>query len=257
MDFLTAIILGVIEGLTEFLPISSTGHLILAAQLLNTPQTEFVKSFEIAIQLGAILSIAVLYWRSLLLNFRIIKRLFVSFVPTGIVGLLLYRVFKQLLLGNQTIVLITMFAGGVFIVFFERFYPEKQNIENMEDISYKQCVMIGIFQSLAIIPGVSRAAPTILGGLALGLKRRTIVEYSFLLAVPTFVIATGYDLIQSAGGFSFAQFNILVVGFVSAFVVAILAVKSLLSYVKNHDFTAFGIYRIIIALAFVLLLYMA
>ena len=253
MDFLIAIILGVVEGLTEFLPISSTGHLILASQLLNVAQDNFVKSFEIAIQVGAILSIVVLYWKQLLLNLKIIKRLIVAFIPTAIIGVVLYKAFKAVLLGDTTLVLISLFAGGAFIVFFEKFWPEKQNIEKMEEISYKNCILIGIFQSFSIIPGVSRAAPTILGGLALGLKRKTIVEFSFLLAVPTFLAATGYDLLQSAGTFSFAQFDLLAVGFVAAFVAAIFTVKYFLSYVKNHDFKIFGIYRMIIAVLFALL----
>jgi len=253
MDFIIAIILGIVEGLTEFLPISSTGHLILASQLLNVMQTDFVKSFEIAIQVGAILSIVVLYWKQLFLNLKILKRLVVAFIPTGIIGLLVYKTFKTVLLGNTDIVLVSLFAGGIFIVLFEKFWRQKQTLEKIENISYKQCVLIGIFQSFSIIPGISRAAPTILGGLALGLKRKTIVEFSFLLAVPTFLAATGYDLLQSAGSFSFAQFDLLAVGFVAAFVAAILTVKYFLAYVKNHDFTAFGIYRIIVAILFALL----
>jgi len=253
MDFLVAAILGAVEGLTEFLPISSTGHLILASQLLNVAQTDFVKSFEIAIQVGAILSVVALYWRQLLLNLKIIKRLVVAFIPTGIIGLLLYRMFKSFLLGNTEIVLVSLFAGGVFIVLFEKFWRQKQALEKIEDMSYKQCVLIGIFQSLSIVPGVSRAAPTILGGLALGLKRKTIVEFSFLLAVPTFIAATGYDLLQSAGSFSLAQLDLLAVGGVTAFIVAILAIKSFLSYVKDHDFAAFGIYRMLVAIIFALL----
>lgn len=250
MDLLTAAILGIVEGLTEFLPISSTGHLILASHLLNIPQTDFIKSFEITIQLGAILSVVVLYWKSLLLNLKILKRLLVAFIPTGIIGLLLYRLFKQVLLGNETIVLVSLFLGGIFIVLFERFYPKKEKIGKIEEIPYKHCALIGIFQSLSIIPGVSRAAPTILGGLAIGMNKRTIVEFSFLLAVPTFLVATGYDLLQSMGEFSFSQINLLVVGFIASFLVAILAIKSFLNYVKSHDFTLFGVYRIAIALLF-------
>jgi undecaprenyl-diphosphatase len=250
MDFISAIILGVVEGLTEFLPISSTGHLILASQLLNIQQTAFVKTFEIAIQVGAILSVVALYWKSLFLNLKIMKRLVVSFIPTGIIGILLYKIFKNFLLGNTELVLVSLLAGGVFIILFEKFYPIKEKIDRMEKITYRQCLAIGIFQSLSIIPGISRAAPTILGGLALGLKKKAIVEFSFLLAVPTFIAATAYDLLQSAGSFSLGQFDLLVVGFVAAFIVAILAIKSFLNYVKKHDFTMFGVYRIAVALLF-------
>jgi undecaprenyl-diphosphatase len=254
MDIFVAIILGIVEGLTEFLPISSTGHLILVSQLLNIAQTDFVKTFEITIQLGAILSIVVLYWRRFLLNSKILKKIIVAFIPTGVIGLLLYKVFKQFLLGNESLVLVSMLFGGIFIILFEKFYPQKQKLDKIEGMTYKQCALIGVFQSFSIIPGVSRAAPTILGGLALGLKRRTIVEFSFLLAVPTFLAATGYDLLQSAGGFSLSQINLLAVGFVVAFLVAILAVKSFLSFIKKHDFVSFGIYRIVVALIFLFLM---
>ncbi|HKZ45515.1 MAG TPA: undecaprenyl-diphosphatase UppP [archaeon] len=250
MDFITAAILGIVEGITEFLPISSTGHMILASQLLNIQQTDFVKTFEIAVQLGAILSVVVLYWKSFFLNMKILKRLAVAFIPTGVIGFVLYRIFKQFLLGNTAIVLASLLFGGVFIILFEKFYPKKEKIEKMEKIPYRHCLVIGIFQSISIIPGVSRAAPAILGGLALGLKKRAIVEFSFLLAVPTFLAAAGYDLIQSAGGFSLGQLDLLAVGFVTAFAVAILAIKTFLNYIKKNNFTIFGIYRIIIALLF-------
>ena len=254
LNLFTAALLGIVEGLTEFLPVSSTGHLVLASQLLNVPQNDFVKTFEIAIQLGAILSVVVLYWRSFFLNLRILKRLIAAFIPTGIVGFAFYRVFKELLLGNTMIVLVSLFLGGVFMISFEKLYPKKEKIEMLERIPYKYCVAIGIFQSVSIIPGVSRAAPTILGGLALGLKKKAIVEFSFLLAVPTFLAATGYDLLQSAGEFSLAQLDLLAVGFIAAFAVAVLAIRTFLNYIKKHDFTVFGIYRIVVPLLFAVLI---
>lgn len=251
MDIFSAVILGIVEGITEFLPVSSTGHLILASKLLNIAQTDFVKSFEIAIQLGAILSVVVLYWRKLILNFDILKRVSVAFLPTAIVGFVLYKVFKQFLLGNGQIVLWSLFLGGVFIILFEIYHREKPKATgDISKISYRNCFLIGLFQSVSIIPGISRAAATIIGGLLLGLKRYTIVEFSFLLAIPTMLAATAFDLMNSAGSFSSTQIDMLVVGFAVSFIVALATVKLFLNFVKKHSFIPFGIYRILVALLF-------
>lgn len=275
MNFLDSLILGIVEGITEFLPISSTGHLILTSKLLNLSQTEFLKTFEISIQLGAILSVVVLYFKTLIKNFAIIKRLIVAFLPTAVIGLIFYKIIKNYLLGSETVVLVSLFIGGIFLIFFEKFHPhtkresapewQKENNphygvgasaekpdtpENLINISYKQSFIIGLFQSIAIIPGVSRAASTIVGGLILGLKRQTIVEFSFLLAIPTMLAATSLDLLKTAGDFSASQFQILAIGFVTSFIVAIFAIKFLLKFIQNHTFTPFGIYRILIALIF-------
>jgi len=249
MDALTAIILAIVEGLTEFLPVSSTGHTILAATILNVAQTPFVKSFEIALEFGSILSVIVLYWR-LLLDLAILKRLIVAFIPTGVIGLLLYKVFKQILFGNQQIVLWSLLLGGIFLIAFELFYHERSDINDISKIPYKHCLLIGLFQAISIIPGVSRSAPTIMGGLALGMKRQTIVMFSFLLAVPTMIAASGFDLVESAGSFTSGQMGILLIGFVTSFLVALLAIKLFLNYVKTHNFIVFGVYRILLVVAF-------
>jgi undecaprenyl-diphosphatase len=255
MDFITAFILGIVQGISEFLPISSTGHMILASHLMGLKHTEFLKSFEIAIQVGTILSVVVLYWRSLLVDFEVIKRLVVAFIPTGVLGLTLYKLIKGYLLGSETVVLCSLLIGGIFIVAFEYWYREKEDATSeIREISYKNAVIIGLFQSIAMIPGVSRSASTILGGLWLGLKRKTIVEFTFLLAVPTMLAATGYDLIKSGSQFSFDQIQYLLVGFVTAFVVALLAIKFLLQFIKTHTFIPFGIYRIVLVVFWFLLL---
>ena len=255
MDFITAFILGIVQGISEFLPISSTGHMILASHLMGLKHTEFLKSFEIAIQVGTILSVVVLYWRSLLVDFEVIKRLAVAFIPTGVLGLTLYKVIKGYLLGSETVVLCSLLIGGIFIVAFEYWYQEKEDATSeIREISYKNAVIIGLFQSIAMIPGVSRSASTILGGLWLGLKRKTIVEFTFLLAVPTMLAATGYDLIKSGSQFSFDQIQYLLVGFVTAFVVALLTIKFLLQFIKTHTFIPFGIYRIVLVVFWFLLL---
>ena len=255
MDFITAFILGIVQGISEFLPISSTGHMILASHLMGLKHTEFLKSFEIAIQVGTILSVVVLYWRSLLVDFEVIKRLAVAFIPTGVLGLTLYKVIKGYLLGSETVVLCSLLIGGIFIIAFEYWYREKEDATSeIREISYKYALIIGLFQSIAMIPGVSRSASTILGGLWLGLKRKTIVEFTFLLAVPTMLAATGYDLIKSGSQFSFDQIQYLLVGFVTAFVVALLTIKFLLQFIKTHTFIPFGIYRIVLVVFWFLLL---
>lgn len=273
MDFVDSLVLGAIEGVTEFLPISSTGHLILASKVLKLDQTEFLKTFEISIQLGAILSVVVLYFKTLIKNFEIIKRILVAFLPTAVIGLVFYKIIKQYLLGSETVVLITLFLGGIFLIIFEKIHPhikretelssptgeisrsgvevhreKTDSVENLENISYKQSFIIGLFQSIAIIPGVSRAAATIVGGLTQNIKRKTIVEFSFLLAVPTMLAASGFDLLKNAGGFSADQTGILVMGFAAAFLTATLAVKFLIRFIKNHSFSIFGVYRIAIAI---------
>jgi undecaprenyl-diphosphatase len=251
MDLLNAIILGIVEGITEFLPISSTGHLILTARVLGILQTDFIKSFEIAIQLGAILSVIVLYWKSLIADLKVLKKVMAAFLPTAVLGLLFYKLAKRFLLGNSEVVLWSLFAGGIILVLFELLYRQKDKAtQAISDISYSQAFIIGVFQSIAIIPGVSRAAATICGGLLLGLRRKTIVEFSFLLAVPTMLAATGLDFLKSAGGFSLNQFLFLAIGFSTSFVVALLSIKFLLRFIQGHNFILFGVYRILLAVLF-------
>lgn len=230
MDIIQAIILSIVEGLTEFLPISSTGHLVLTSNLLNIPQTEFVKSFEVIIQLGAILAVVFLYWKTLLNNKKIWPKIIIAFIPTAIVGFTLYRLIKDVLLGNPLITLWALFLGGIVLIIFEILFKEKDHhIEKLESISNKNAFLIGVAQSVSIVPGVSRAGATIVGGLLTGLKRKTAVEFSFLLAVPTMFAATLLDLKESALNFSSQEFLALGVGFIGAFITAILAIKFLIT----------------------------
>lgn len=255
MTILDSAILGVVEGITEFLPVSSTGHLILAGELLGLPSTEFLKSFEIAIQLGAIMAVVLLYWRSFL-DLGILKRILAAFIPTAVIGLLLHDLAKQYLLGNVTVVLVALAVGGVALIIFELLHKEKEEaMQDVRSITYTQAVVVGIFQAIAIIPGVSRSAATIVGGLVMGIGRVAIVEFSFLLAVPVMAAATGLDLLKSAGTFSSADFANLAVGFVVSFVVALISIRFLLQYVRKHTFIPFGIYRILAALVFFLLVF--
>lgn len=252
--FLHAIVLGLVEGVTEFLPISSTGHMILAANLMHISETDFVKSFEIIIQLGAILAVLALFWKKLLTNAKIFLRVAVAFIPTAIIGLLLYKVVKHYLLGSVSVVVWSLLIGGIALIIFEKLHKDKIGSDDttleLESITYKQALVIGLCQSVAIIPGVSRSAATIVGGLLLGISRAAIVEFSFMLAVPTMAAATLLDLIKGGFSFSGSEMSMLLVGMIVAFVSAILAIKFLIRFVKNNSFTRFGIYRIAIAFVF-------
>lgn len=250
MDILHTVILSIVEGISEFLPISSTGHLILTSSLLGIPESDFHKSFEIIIQLGAILAVVALYWRDLF-TIETIKKLVVGFIPTGIIGLALYKVVKTYLLGNETVVVAALFLGGIALIAFEYLLTEQEtDTKTLHDITYTQSALVGLCQALAIIPGVSRSAATILGGRALGISRVAITEFSFLLAVPTMAAATGLDILKSAGTWNAQEFSTLAIGFVLSFIVAFGSIKWLLSYVRSHTFIGFGIYRIIVALVF-------
>lgn len=245
MSIVHAIILSIIEGVTEFLPISSTGHMILASTLLKIQETDFVKSFEIIIQLGAILAVLLLYWRKLFTNKQTFIRVAVAFVPTAIVGLVLYKFIKDVLLGNPWIVVWSLGIGGILIILLEKFQKEKQT-----KMSLLHAFLIGCAQSLSVVPGVSRAAATIVGARLLGMKREDAVEFSFLLAIPTMAAATELDLIKSGRSFTGTQYELLAIGFIGAFITALITVKWFIGFVKTHTFIPFAIYRILAALAF-------
>ena len=250
--------MGIVEGLTEFLPISSTAHLIFTANLLHIPSSEFLKTFEISIQLGAILSIVILYWKRVLRNLNIIWLLAAAFIPTSIIGLIFYKLVKNYLMESLTIIACSLIIGGIFIILFERWYSKKNTIlsdnqiintkDDLKKITYKQAIILGLVQALAIVPGVSRAGATIIGGLALGIKRKTIVEFSFLLAIPTMLAATVLDLYKNPTIFIGNQLTLWVIGFVISFLTAIIGVKFLIKYVQKNDFKIFGWYRIILGL---------
>ena len=175
----------------------------------------------------------------------------VAFFPTGILGLIFYKIIKTYLLGNVAVVLWSLFLGGLILIFFEGWHKKRGDAANsIEEISYRHCLFIGLFQSIAMIPGVSRSAATIIGGLALGLKRKTIVEFSFLLAIPTMLAATILDLLKNASNFSLSEAHLLLVGFFVSFVMAIIGIKFLLAYIQKKSFALFGVYRIILVIIF-------
>ncbi len=251
MTTFDAIVLGIVEGLTEFLPISSTAHLILVAEALGLAPSEFLKTFEIAIQFGAILAVVVLFRRTVFHNFFISKRLLVAFLPTALIGAFFYPVVKNVFLANPQISIWALLIGGGLIIALERWLRgQEAPIKELTAIDYRRAFVIGLCQSLAIVPGVSRAAATIFGGRLLGLERRVIVEFSFLLAVPTMFAAAGLDLIQSAEIFSANDYVNLIIGLIVSFLAAMVGIKFLLKLIERHDLTIFGVYRIILALIF-------
>jgi undecaprenyl-diphosphatase len=250
MSLLHALVLGIVEGITEFLPISSTAHLILTQHLLGLAESEFVKSFEIIIQLGAILSVVVLYW-SRFWHWDVLKKLVVAVIPTGVIGLTVYKAVKGYLLGNVTVVLLALLLGGIALIVFERFHRSTDAEVDFSEITYRKAFLIGLFQAIAIIPGVSRSAATIVGGSLIGVSKRTIVEFSFMLAVPTMIAASGLELVKSRSALA-GNYGLLAVGFVVSFITAIVAIKSFLGYIKKHDFSAFGWYRVVLAVVYFL-----
>lgn len=261
MTALHALLLGIVEGFSEFLPISSTAHLILTSELFRLQQTEFLKTFNIVIQFGAILSVVVVYWRSLLVRKDVMIRIAIAFIPTAIIGFLLERVIRNVLFENIPTILWSLFIGGLILIAFEKWQggmghrSPVTGTQDMGDMSYKQAFLIGLCQALAVVPGVSRSGATIVGGMLLGVSRKAIVDFSFVLAVPVMLAATVLSMVKHSDEMSFDQSGLLFIGFVTSFVVALISIKWLLGYVKKHTFVAFGVYRILIALVFWTLLF--
>jgi len=265
MTFLQSIILGIVEGITEFLPISSTAHLILTADWLKIPDSNFLKSFLIAIQLGAILSVAVLYAKTLIKSPRLILKIIAAFIPTTIIGLAAYGLVKNYLMGSLTLIASALILGGIILIILEKHFTKKERNstlgpaviqeQNINDISYKQAALIGVFQTLAIVPGVSRSAATIMGGLSLGVSRKNIVEFSFLLALPTMAAATALDLYKEPPVLVGSDIFIWATGLVVAFITAVLGIKFFLRFIQKNNFIPFGWYRIVLGAIILLTLF--
>ena len=247
MTILQAVILGIVEGFTEFLPISSTAHLVITSELLRIPESEFLTSFIIAIQLGAIASVVAIYWKRLVFDSETMKRVLVAFLPTALIGFALYKLLKSYLIENLHIIAWALLLGGVVLILFERW---QRNIPDREtplaEMPYASAFVIGCIQALAIIPGVSRAGATIVGGMWLGIGRKEIVEFSFLLAIPTMLAATVYDLYKTGSAFAAADWLSLSIGFIVSFIAAYAGVRFLVRFIQTHSFSSFGIYRILL-----------
>jgi undecaprenyl-diphosphatase len=255
MTLFHAVILAIIEGITEFLPVSSTGHMILASSLLKIQNEEFVKTYEIVIQLGAILAVLALYYKRFLVSLDIYLKLFVAFLPTAIVGFLAYKTIKAYLFNPLTVSL-ALIIGGVILIILDRWTDKKESeYKEIQNINYSQAFKIGLFQCLSMIPGTSRAAATIFGGIYAGFNRKQAAEFSFLLAIPTMFAATGLDLIKSKNALQSSDATILLVGSMVAFAFAIIAVKGFIAFITKYGFKHFGIYRILLGLLFLVLSY--
>lgn len=244
-----AFLLGIVEGLAEFLPVSSTGHLILTSRLLGIEQSEAHKSFEIIIQLGSICAVIALYYKKLIGDFNMIAKLAVAFLPVGAIGFLFGKQIKSLFAVET--VAYALIVGGVILIAIELFYkPKTERIESVDRVSYKQAFLIGCAQCFSMIPGASRSAATIIGGLLCGLDRQTAALFSFLLAVPTMLIATGYTLVTNYDSFSADQTINLAIGFVTAFLVALIVIKTFMRFISRFNFIPFGVYRIAVGAIF-------
>ncbi|MBX9852215.1 MAG: undecaprenyl-diphosphate phosphatase [Cytophagaceae bacterium] len=252
MNLIEAIILAIVEGLTEFLPVSSTGHMILVAGLMSIQKDSFVKSFEIVVQFAAILSVLVVYYKRFLVSLEIYFKLFVAFLPFGTIAFFTKDYIKEFLF-NPAFVSFALIAGGVVLILLDKWSEKKETqYEKVEDISYKKSFLIGLTQCFALFPGVSRAAATIFGGLFAGFNRKQAAEYSFLLAVPTMFAATGAELLESGSSFTKDEYIIMGVGGLVAFIFALLAIKTFISFVTRFGFVLFGYYRIVAGVIFLL-----
>lgn len=253
MTVIDAIVLGIVEGLTEFLPVSSTGHLILASALAGIKQTEGHKVFEVTIQSGAILAVVFLYWDRLKAKSPLMRKVCVGFLPTGFLGFVLYKYIKAFF--RPSTVSVALIAGGVAFIAIEWYLKKRPRREaGIEEITYGKALAIGAMQSLAMIPGVSRSGATIMGALLVGVERNAATEFSFLLAIPTMLAATVFDVYKNLGAFGSGQWELIVVGFVTSFIFAILGIKFLVRFVASHTFIPFGIYRIAAGILFLLFL---
>jgi undecaprenyl-diphosphatase len=255
MTITQSIIIAIIEGLTEFLPVSSTGHMILAAAAMNIHEEEFVKTFEIFIQLGAILAIALMYIKRFFQGINIYLKLLAAFIPTAIIGLLAYDYIKAYLF-NPIVVSVSLIVGGIILIFIDKkVVNQETTVKEVEDITYKNAFFIGLFQCLSMVPGTSRAAATIIGGVFNGLNKKQATEFSFLLAVPTMMAASGYDLLKTDLVFTNNQLLLLGIGTMVAFITAWFAVKVFLQFVSKNGFTAFGYYRIVLGILFLIFMW--
>ena len=257
MTSLQTIFLGLVEGITEFLPISSTAHLIITSKILQLQQTEFLKLFEVFIQSGAILSVVFLYFNYLLKNKIVLLKLLVSFIPTALIGFFFFNIIKGFFFDSLSIIAAALFIVGLLFIFVENKIKNRslKLNKNISDISYMQAFLIGFFQAFAIVPGVSRAGAVILSMMILGYKRDESATYSFLLAVPTIGAASLFDLYKSISTLSTSVTNIqmIVIGFIVSFISAYFSVKWLISYLKKNSLSPFGYYRIALAIILVLI----
>lgn len=252
MTPLEAIVIAIIEGLTEYLPISSTGHMILASTFFGIEGNEFVKNYMVIIQFGAILSVVFLYWRRFVQSFDIYLKLFVAFLPAAVVGLLAKKWIAQML-ESAYVVAITFILGGILLLFVDRWF-EKGAKNRLENLNFMNAFKIGMCQCLALIPGTSRSASTIVGAMWQGLDRKAAAEFSFLLAVPTLVAATGYKCLGILPTITSDQIHLLLLGNLISFIVGAITIKAFVGFLSRHPLKSFGVYRIVVGVIILALL---
>jgi undecaprenyl-diphosphatase len=255
MSIVESIILAIVEGITEFLPISSTGHMIIASSIMGIANDPFTKMFTVAIQLGAILSVVVLYWKRFFQSIDFYLKLLVAFIPAVVAGLLL-KDYIDALLERVDVVGYMLLLGGIFFLFLDKIFNTDQHTE--DNITYPKAFKIGCFQVIAMVPGVSRSAATIIGGLSQKLTKKTAAEFSFFLAVPTMFAATAlsvYKFYKNGGAFGQPEITALIIGNIVAFIVAMIAIKSFITFLTRHGFAVFGYYRIIVGIIILVLYY--
>ncbi len=249
MNWLDVFVLAIVEGLTEFLPVSSTGHMIIAQHLLGAESTEFLKTFIVNIQFGAILSVVVLYFQRFFKSLKFYYKLLVAFIPAAIIGFLLGD-YIDALLENVVVVAITLFLGGIIFLFVDNWFKKSTN---EAEPTYKNAFVIGLFQCIAMIPGVSRSAATIIGGLTQKLNRKSAAEFSFFLAVPTMFAASAYKLLKTYTVINGENLKYLLVGNLISFIVAMAAIKFFIYFLTKYGFKLFGWYRILVGLVIIIL----
>jgi len=252
MTLFQTIVIAIVEGITEFLPISSTGHMIITEKLLGMNIDEFTKAFTVNIQFGAILSVVVLYWRRFLQSWTFYQKLFVAFLPAAVIGFLAHN-FIDSLLENVLVVAITMFFGGILLLFVDKWFSK---VNPDQEVTYPKALKIGFWQCIAMIPGVSRSAASIIGGMQQKLTRTNAAEFSFFLAVPTMAAASAFKLLKDYKQFNAENIGTLVIGNVIAFIVALIAIKTFITFLQKHGFKVFGWYRIVVGLILITLLLM-
>lgn len=250
MTYFQAIIISIVQGLTEFLPVSSTGHMIITQSLLGMKTTDFVNVFAVSIHMGTILAVIILYWKRFFQTITLYYKLFIAFIPAAIVGFL-FDDYISAVFGNVWVVAVALLLGGLVLLFVDKWFVEK---DDNKEISYPSALKIGLFQIIAMIPGISRSAATIVGGMAQKLSRKQAAEFSFLLAVPTILAASGYKLLKNYKLITVDNLTLIIVGNIIAFIVAIIAIKAFIGFLQKYGFKGFGYYRIILALILIIIL---
>jgi undecaprenyl-diphosphatase len=255
MNIFQVVVLALIEGITEFLPVSSTGHMIIASSLMGIQSDNFVKLFTVAIQLGTILSVVVLYFKRFFRSFEFYFKLLVAFIPAVIFGLLFSKKIDELLESPLTVA-VSLLLGGIILLFVDNWF-KNADVDDADKISYPTALKVGIFQCLAMIPGVSRSGASIVGGMTQKLTRKAAAEFSFFLAVPTMFAATAkklFDFYKDGHTISGHEINLLLIGNAIGFVVALIAIKSFIGFLSKNGFKVFGIYRIIVGAIIIVLI---